>query len=908
MPPEAGAVLKWGAVALGLIVLFVLLNVARGIYTDWLWFDSLGFVRVYTTMLVTRVWLFFAGALVMAALLGVNLYLAYRYSQGPMQVALPPQLLELSRRFIVVAMAGGAFLVSIIFGSVLSGRWETFLRFFNAASFGRADPLFHRDAGFYVFSLPLYHTVQGWLLGAVIVLLLATVVVYFSYFSLRGLTLSMTPTLRTHLAVLGAAFMVIIALGHLLDMYELLFSTHGAVTGATYTDVSARLAALRLLTGVALVAGVGMLVAAFMRNVQGAVRMLVAAFGLWAITAFVAGVLWPSAVQRFVVTPNEFEREQPYITENIAWTRFGFALEGVQDRPYPVRLELATDDILNNPETIDNIRLWDHRPLRDVYNQIQHLRLYYQFLDVDVDRYTVDGRYRQAMLAARELSPENLPTEAQRWVNRKLQFTHGYGVVMSPVTEFTTEGRPEFFLKDVPPQGDFPVTRPEIYYGEGTKGFVIVNSGMEEFDRPATEDGLEPSYSRYQGKGDVQLGSFLRRLAYAWQFGDINVLISGQVTPTSRVQYRRQIQERVRTVAPFLLLDQDPYLVLADGKLFWIQDAYTATDRLPYAKRFATADGSKQFNYIRNSVKVVVDAYDGSVQLFTADLKDPMLQTYLAIFPTLFQPMEEMSPSLQAHVRYPEDLFTIQSQLFLQYHMTDPKVFFNKEDQWSIPTEAAFQQRSQPVEPYYLIMKLPGEEKAEFVLILPFTPANKPNLVSWLAARNDPPHYGELVAFNFPKDRQVFGPAQAEARIDNDPVISAQFTLWGQVGSIVIRGNLLVIPVGGTIIYAEPVYLQPTGLQFPELKRVILLSGDRVVMTPTLQEGVAALLGEGAPAVVRPPTGLPPGGQPGETTPEQLRRTLEQARSSFETLRQELARLEQILKTLEELSKGSSQP
>jgi hypothetical protein len=777
--------------------------------------------------------------------------------------------------------------VALIFGLVASNRWETILRFMNSVSFGVKDPLFNLDVSFYVVTLPLVNFIQVWLLGAVITILVAVLLMYLVNFSLRGVSFTFNPRMLVHLALLGAFLMLVLAFNHFLDIYELLLSPRGAAYGAGYTDIHARLPALRFLTAVSLVASLLFVASIF----TGGVRLMVGAFGLWVVATIVVGAIFPAAFQRFLVNPNELSREETYIQRNIQFTRYAYGLERVQEQSFSFQPQLTREAVANNPQTIRNIRLWDYRPIRDTYNQIQFLRLYYSFVDIDVDRYWINGEYRQVMLSARELFPENLPPDAQRWVNQRLQYTHGYGVAMSPVTDFTPEGRPLFFLKDIPPAGVLEVNRPEIYYGENTRSYVIVNSRMPEFDYPTKED--TPVYTHYQGRGGVRLGSFLRRLAYAWQFADINILISGQITPESRIQYRRQIQERVAQVAPFLRLDRDPYLVVADGKLWWIQDAYTVTDRYPYSTPYRG-----DFNYIRNSVKVVIDAYDGSVRFFVADPEDPLLQIYRRIFPDLFEPLERMPDPLRAHLRYPVDLFNVQTQMYLKYHMRDPRVFYNQEDQWSIPMEVFFG-KPQPVEPYYIIMRLPGEEKEEFVLILPFTPANKPNLVAWLAARSDPPHYGNLVVFFFPRDRQVDGPSQVEARIDNDPYISQQFTLWGQVGSKVIRGNLLVIPLGETVIYVEPVYLQSEALAFPELKRVIVASSEKVAMTAGLEEGLFALLEE-APPLVTPPTPQPGTSIPLERVEEQVKRI----GVAIESLKKAIRGLEEALGNLEELLGG----
>jgi uncharacterized protein len=903
LPPQIRRYIKIGLVLGGLVLFFLLLSVLRGIYTDWLWFTQLELRPVFTTILFTRIWLFIAGFIVMGALTATSFWFSFKYSWGPVQLPLPPQAVGWLRNLLIAAMIIVGGIISIVFASVLSGRWESFLKLMNSVPFGITDPVFEKDISFYVFTMPALHVIQGWLMGAAIVLAVFSFAIYFLVYSIRGANPEPTAQQRNHLAILGAAFMLTVAAAHYLDRYETLFSTSGTVTGATYTDLNARMNALWLLAIVALVSGVMMLVTMRVQNLQQAFRWLLVAAGLWAVTGILAGIVWPALVQRLVVNPSELERETPYIERSIAWTRLGFDLDRAEERPYVVRKELLASDISANPETVNNIRLWDPRPLLDVYNQIQHLRLYYNFQDVDVDRYEIDGETRQVLLGTRELFPEGLDPSAQNWVNRTLVYTHGYGVVMSPATEFDSSGQPILFIKDVPPTGKIDVDQPRIYYGENTLDFIITNSKEQEFDRPASsdEDNRPVFIDGYDGEGGVVLSSFFRRLAYAWEFGDLNVLISGQITDESRALYHRAIRERVATVAPFLRLDRDPYMVVDDGKLFWIQDAYTVTDRFPYSKRLDDRD----FNYIRNSVKVVVDAFNGSMTFYTFERQrpDPIISMYRQVFPDLFTPEEEMPPGLRDHIRYPETMLRAQANTYLQYHMTDPREFFLKEDQWAVPDEVVLEGQSQPVQPYYVIMKLPGEEEAEFVLILPFTPQDKPNLVAWMAARSDGEHYGDILVYNFPKDRLFNGPSQIEARIDNDPLISEQFTLWGQSGSIVIRGNLLVIPIGETLLYAEPIYLQAETLQFPELKRVILVTADAVVMEPSLDEAVSSLLGKRTTTRPTDPGSSVPGGIP----PEEFDRAIEDLRDALDALQEGFGGLDNAVEGLERLKGGTTQ-
>jgi hypothetical protein len=528
--------------------------------------------------------------------------------------------------------------------------------------------------------------------------------------------------------------------------------------------------------------------------------------------------------------------------------------------------------------TINNIRLWDHRPLKDTYNQIQSIRLYYDFYDVDVDRYIIDDEYRQVMLSVRELSAEKLAEQAQTWVNRRLQFTHGYGIALSPVNEVSAEGLPVLLVKDIPPVGDFNIERPQIYFGEKTNDYVIVKTKTQEFDYPMGDENV---YGHYQGKGGVSIGSFIRRLVYAWQFSDFNILISGELTPESKVLYYRNISERVSHLTPFLKLDSDPYPVVMDGRLLWIQDAYTTTDRYPYSEPLKSG-----LNYIRNSVKAVIDAYDGSVTFYVTDPEDALIRTYQAIFPGLFVPAEQMPESLQVHLRYPEGMFNIQASVYQSYHMRDVRVFYNQEDLWAVPREV-YAGREQAMEPYYIIMRLPDEENEEFLLMLPFTPVNKNNTISWLAARCDGENYGKLIAYHFPKERLVYGPSQIENRIQQDTVITEQLALWGRGGSRVIRGNLLLIPLGKSNLYVEPVFLQAEAGGLPELKRVIVAAGDQIAMEPTLKESIAAIFGAEAPPtepMVEPPAPT----EPEKPVAAEVARLIEEAQQHYNKAQQYL--------------------
>jgi uncharacterized membrane protein (UPF0182 family) len=832
----------------GVLTLFIIINMTKGFYSEWLWFSSLGYGGVYTTVLGTKILIFFLAAIVFALLFLGNLVLATYLAPKSENSFWPWSIVSRLQRMLRWNVIIGTTFLSLIFGLVAQGNWEVVLRFFNGQPFGIADPVFHREIGFYMFSLPFLHFVRGWLMGALIVTLLGSIGMYLLSYVVQRRNFDRARPVIAHIGGVIIAILGLFAWGYWLGIWELVFSERGVAFGASYTDINAQLPAQWILLTVVLLFAVLMLVSILRRNLHFAVL----GFGGWIAMAILVGAIFPALVQRFQVEPSELARERPYIEYNIQFTREAFALNRIEEQSFAAEDTPSPQDIAQNEVTINNIRLWDPRPLKDTYNQLHHIRLYYDFNDVDVDRYVIDGEYRQVMLSARELSAEKLAEEAQTWVNRRLQFTHGYGMVMSPVNEFTPEGQPELLIEKIPPVGVFEIERPQIYFGEKTNNYVIVKTKSQEFDYSTADEIV---IGEYQGKDGVSLGSFIRRLVYAWQFGDLNILISGELTPESRVLYNRNIRERVSHIAPFLELDSDPYLVVMDGRLFWIQDAYTTSDRYPYSEPLGSG-----VNYIRNSVKVIIDAYNGSVTFYVTELEDALIRTYQSIFPDLFVSAELMPESLQAHLRYPEGMFNIQASVYQSYHMRDARVFYNKEDLWAVPQEFYADQKQQ-MESYYIIMRLPGEEREEFLLMLPFTPVNKNNAISWLAARSDGENYGKLLVYFFPKERVVKGPSQIEDRIQQDTVITEQLALWRRGGSRVIRGNLLLIPLGKSILFVEPVFLQAEAGGIPELKRVIVAAGDQIAMEPTLAESIAAIFGTEAPPpgpIVEPPAPAPP--------------------------------------------------
>jgi hypothetical protein len=856
--PGGSKIIKWLAVILGVLGLLLFIHWARGLYADWLWYSALGYTDILLRIVTTKVMLFIGGLMFVATFIGVNLLIIFRNTRdltaGPGAPVTNDEYL-LFRKLAAWLLGSLTLIIAIIFGYMMATEWNSILMYLNGQPFNAVDPIFNEDISFYVFSLPFIQLIKSWLITMIIVTIVIAVGLYFLTFSFQGIgiqSILKTPTagrvrkIRIHILILGALALVLAAVGHWFGRYELLYSSMGAVYGVGYAESVARVPARMLLSAVALIAAFILIISGFLSGY----RLALGSITLWIGLSVLAGTVYPSMIQRIRVEPNELAREEPFLRHNIEHTRSAYGISSISTQIHAAKGTLDQETINNNAGTINNIRLWDEGPLLDIYNQIQFFRLYYDFREITSDRYTIDGKKQQVMLSAREISPEKLDETAQTWVNEHLVYTHGYGVAASPVNEVAADGRPSFLIKDVPPVGNPEISRPEIYYGLESTNFLITGSNEKEFDYSM---GEESRYANYEGEGGVSISSFFRKFIYAWEFLDINILISPQISDESRIQYRRDVLSRFETLTPFLTPDSDPYIVVADGKLYWILDAYTTTNRYPYSTPAnvttveTEATTSEEINYIRNSVKVVIDTYNGTVQYYQVDTTDPIINTYAKIYPNVFQPLSEMPISLQAHIRYPKDYFAIQTEMLLQYHMTDPRVFYNKEDQWSLPVQSSFGTTTDLL-PYYILANLPQQGSEEFLLIQPFTPSGRHNLIAWIAARNDAPHYGELVLYTFPSGRHIDGPNQIEARIDNDAVISEQFTLWGQVGSEVSRGILLVIPVGDSILYAEPIFLKPEGLDFPELRRIILADATSIVMEPTLQSALNALTGGTMPA------------------------------------------------------------
>jgi uncharacterized membrane protein (UPF0182 family) len=858
-------IIRW---ALLLVIVLVLFQWGPGLthlYTDWLWFEfDVGFPAVFWTILGTKVGLGIAFGLAFLVLVLGNIEIARRTARRTVwyeeERALRQRIAEameyFASRYLYLALVAVAVVVAYGVGKTASNQWSNYLLFRQGEPFGITDPIFGRDVGFYVFRLPFWTYLQEyayWLLIAVFVTSTAAHYLDKAIRLLRGVP-AFAPHVKTHLSVLLALILAAKAFHYRIAAYNLLYSARGATFGASYTDVHAQLLAFNILFVIALACALLMLISIRSRGLW----LPLAGIGFLALSSLLLSGVYPAMVQRVQVEPNEFEREKEYIGHTIGFTRQGFGLDAVEQHEMS-EVELVTmDAVRSNVPTVENVRLWDYRPLLQTYEKQQELWSYYKFASVDIDRYDVNGERRQVMLAARELYVPGLLEKG--WQNERIFNTHGCGVVMSPVSDVIESGLPNYVMKDIPPQSSsgLEVTQPGIYYGELTTDYVIVGTKEDENDYTMREANRVKK-TRYSGAGGVPLRSPLARLAVAARFKDVNIIISTIITGDTRALWDRDIGRRARTIAPFLSYDPDPYIVVGDdGRLYWIHDAYTTSRMYPYSDPFPI--GGSRLNYIRNSVKVVTDAYEGTVVYYVADPEDPMIRAYQKIFPELFKPMAEMPAGLIKHIRYPEALFDAQSERLTIYHMTDPRVFYNRYEKWQVaresPKSVGPAGRGGPgrggagerMQAYYAIIRLPGEAEPEFLLMLPFTPQEKPNMVAWLAARCDGENYGKLLLYNFPKTEQVWGPMQIEASINQDPEISEKISLWNQSGSGVTQGNLLVIPINGSVLYVEPIYLRATQEAIPELKRVIVARGDgRVVMRATLSAALEALLGEPAP-------------------------------------------------------------
>jgi uncharacterized protein len=890
-----------------LVLFAVVLPAAVRFYTDWLWFGETGYQDVYATTLVGQGAIGSAGLALAFGVLLLNIRIALRAlsirtlvlttREGPVAVTV-------DRRSVQAISTTFATVMALLCGLYASGQWQEWLMFRHAQPFGEVDPVLGKDISFYIFRLPFLDLLRGYLLVLIVLSGAATLAVYAVAGEIdvnltrggqivdlmRGLRIA-GPAKR-HLAALAAALLLVLAFGAYLDVPRLLTTPAGIVHGAANVDVAVRIPALRLLM-VAALAGAAL---ALFQMTARSWWPIMTAIALY-IGVAGAGSVVAAVMHRFVIAPNEQARETPFIEHNIAATRKAFALDTVEERELSGDTLLTRANIEANDATLGNVRLWDPEPLLQTFAQIQEIRTYYDFVSVHNDRYKINGQYRQIMLSARELDSQSLPN--RNWINERLTFTHGYGLTLGPVNQVTPEGLPVLFIKDLPPQSsvDLKVEEPSIYYGQRSNDYVFVRTKAREFHYPKGEDNV---YTSYEGTGGVPVSSFFRRLLFSIRFRSFKVLLSNDITNESRVMFHRQMSERIVRIAPFLQYDPDPYLVISNGRLVWLQDGYTSSRRYPYS-----TPAGNGVNYIRNSVKATVDAYHGTVAFYLVDAKDPIALTYQRIFPSLFRPLGDMPEDMRTRLRYPEGIFALQAAMYATYHMTNPAVFYNKEDLWEIPaTETAPQVRV--MRPYYTIMRLPGEQAPEFIQMLPFAPARKDNLASWMVARSDGEHYGRLRVFTFPKQKVVFGPRQIVARISQDQAIAPQITLWNQQGSEVLHGTLLVIPIEESLLYIQPLYLRSAGGRIPELKRVIVAHQNQIVMEETLEKALERLFPEGegavraAPPAAEPATGIasrpPQNAELLATAREHYRRALQaQREGNWALYGEEIRKLGEVL-------------
>jgi len=908
-------------------LLFISFSRILSIYVSALWFDSLGYASVFWYVLKIKLALFAVFAVLTALLLSATFLLFQRlfgaYAFENRTIILNNQPFQFSpAKFIRPLGWAISALFGLIYGFKLKEHWRQFALFWQQPSSNVYDPIFGKSLSFYLFSLPFYDLINSWLLGVTFIILVAALA-----YSLLGLPQTvLKPSVRWSsgaafraVCVALALFLLVLSWSAYLSRFPFLWEDHPIFSGVTYTEAHYTLPALLVVCIVLIVAAIILLVNAF------AVRrfsLLLVALALPIATYVIGVVIVPSYIQSFIVKPNELDRESPYITQNTEWTRKGFSLDQIELRDFQAENSVEALDLPNNRDSLENIRLWDWRALQDTLRQIQAIRIYYDFPDVDVDRYVVGGQTRQMMVAPREIKDEKLPESSRNWINERLIYTHGYGLTMNSANGFTPEGLPHFVLSDMPVQSGAPeikVTRPEIYYGELTDRYVYVKTKQHEFDYP---QGDTNSYTVYQGTGGIRIGNAFRRMLLAWSIGDLSKLpFSNDVTSDSRVLINRNIREIINGVAPFLTYDKDAYIVVSnDGRLFWMVDAFTESSYFPYSTHHDVAGNS--LNYIRNSVKVVIDAYNGTAQFYVFDDKDPIIAAYRRVFPSLFQDAAQMPADLRAHIRYPETLVRAQSEVYSLYHSQNPKVFFQREDVWSTAQQITFNSKgekvSEPIDPYYVMMQLPGEgQKNEFVVILPFTPGNRNNLIGWMAGRSDGENYGKLLVYNFPKSRLIDGPVQIEARIDQDPQLSGQFTLWNQQGSRVIRGHLLVIPLGHSLLFVEPIYLQAERSPMPELRLVVLATQEKLGYGKSFTEAMNSLFGEAAKAATpeMSSASTQTGPSPSATPPTQdLQQLINQAIQEFDDYQRLTSqgklgeagqKLEQHKRTLEDIKRLS---
>ena len=905
-PPRSRRLLTIVLVA-GFALLLALRSIAV-FWTDYLWFDSVDQTGVWSTLIFTRVWLVLAAAVVAFLLFWGNLWLADRLSPrvGISTGNPDEEIIERFQDWVSPRVRWVRIAVAAFFGLMLglgaAVWWEDFLYWRHGGDFGVVDPIFSNDIALYVFRLPFYRSVFGWTFQLFLVIALVTAALHYlnGGIQVQAATRRFNVGFKVHLSVLLAVLALLKAVGYVLDQWELLYSERGQVVGASFTDVNAQLPALRLLVIISIVAALILFVNLRFRGWT----LPAVALGLWLATSIGIGGIYPTLIQRLQVVPDEINKEVEFVEHNIEFTREAYNLGDIEVREFAAAADLDRADLAANQPTIDNIRLWDPGVLSTTYSELQEIRTFYNIEDVDVDRYLVDGQLTQVMISARELDENNIPGGG--WVNERLVYTHGFGAVVSPANSVTAEGQPAFLVQDIPPITDVPSLEiidngNRIYFSDQAQGdHVVASTNQSEVDRPI--GGGNVDFNNYDGSGGIDLGGIFRRAAFALRFGEVDMLISGQLNADSKVLMVRNVRERVQKMAPFLYPDADPYLVVLDGRLVWILDLYTVTDDYPYS---ASADTRRlnnvrglpnRFNYIRNPVKAVIDAYDGTMDLYVVDDTDPIIQAQQRIFPNLFTSGDQLPTEIRDHLRYPEDLFRIQSDKYTLYHVTDPDDFFSNVDPWQIAKDPSDSERPllrgegtfiddgeafRPMLPYYLLMKLPDDDELSFLIMQPFTPRDRPNMVSFLIAKSGPAEYGEIIDFALPAESQQDGPGQVGDLINQNTEISQEFTLLGQGGSRVIQGNMLVIPVEESLLYVQPIYITASSDEtegIPEFKRAIVSFNGQIEMRNSLGAALAAIFGESTGT----PGGDPDGGDGGTTeVPEEIEALLQAAQDAF---------------------------
>jgi uncharacterized protein len=878
-----------------------------------LWFDAVGYSDRFWIVLLTQFLGFIVAFLAGAAII---FFLTARTKPGIKWIR-------------ISAVLVGA----IISGFWWSDKWEIILQYLHAVPAGIEEPILGRDAGFYMFTLPFLDSLYWILLLLGIVSLIAVIISHTETSEVRSsfrfLPLDPSYPLKSYDPLfLSSAFLILtLAFGRYLKRFDLMFSGLGVVAGPGWTDDHIRMPLLLIISLITALFGIAIVIPGFRKMLKNRFSskkelaetssVLISSGILLGIWILVLGIV-PAIFQWLKVEPNEITAERPYITNSIRFTRFGYNLDKIEEQEYPVTDIFNRQTLEDNSELFNNIRLWDYRALDEVFRQFQEIRLYYEFVDVDIDRYTIDGDYRQVMVSAREMQISNLPFQSQTFVNKRFKYTHGYGIVLNNVNEFTPEGLPNLLIRDIPPvsqHASLEVTQPQIYYGELTNDYVVANSGEPEFDYPSGENNV---YNNYEGSGGIQLNGLWRKFLFGWKFDGTRFFFSSYPTADSRLMFHRQIRDRITTIAPFLYYDDDAYITLVEGKLYWIIDAYTTSGKFPYSESFYSlprveyADRQHEgiynqvlfhmqgVNYIRNSVKVIVDAYEGTVDYYIFEPDDPLIQVYDRIFPGLFRSKEEMPSLIREHVRYPADMLLIQGLIYSKYHMNDPTVFYNQEDLWVRATEKYYGQ-VQPVEPYYIMWEQPDSDNMEFVLMQPFTPKNRQVLIGWIAGLSDGNNYGRLLSYKFPKDKRILGTQQVETKIDQDAFLSGQLSLWDQRGSSVIRGNVLAIPVSNTMIYVEPIYLQSETAAYPELRLVVVMHNDQLSYAETFDEALNGLFSEPGPARASADRPSLPG--------RDFQQLIGQARQSFENYLNQMQQkeFENAARSLQNLEKALEQ-